>query len=92
MEYEETNAAHAKQMQTRRSAVVTNDIFVSFLHCKRKAFLLAAGTTGRPTDIETVLVDLEHIYRRQALGAVDVLQVDQDRLDVRWSSRGTSSE
>jgi predicted RecB family nuclease len=49
--------------------MVTDDIFVSFLHCNRKAFLRAAGTSGSPTDIETVLLDLGQSYRRQALKA-----------------------
>ena len=49
--------------------MVTNDIFVSFLHCNRKAFLRAAGTPGHPTDIETVLLDLGQTYRHQALEA-----------------------
>ena len=49
--------------------MVTNDIFVSFLNCKRKAFLRAAGTSGHPTEIETVLLDLGQTYRRQALEA-----------------------
>jgi predicted RecB family nuclease len=49
--------------------MITNDIFVSFLHCNRKAFLRAAGTPGHPTDIETVLLDLGQTYRRQALEA-----------------------
>jgi hypothetical protein len=47
--------------------VVTNDTFVSFLHCKRKAFLRAAGIDGQPTDIETVLLDRGRIYRRRAM-------------------------
>ncbi len=88
----EANAEHAKQLQTRRSAMVTNNIFVSFLHCKRKAFLLAAGTHGRPTDIETVLVELGHIYRQQALETFcapyreqDVLY-DPPRLEVTLKS------
>jgi hypothetical protein len=38
--------------------MVTNDIFVSFLHCNRKAFLRAAETPGHPTDIETILLNL----------------------------------
>ena len=67
-------------MLTRRSAVFTNDIFVSFLHCKRKAFLLATGTTGRPTDIETVLVEQGHIYQRQALEAFLAKYREQDVL------------
>ena len=47
--------------------MVTNDIFASFLHCNRKAFLRATGTSGNPTDIETVLVDLGQAYQDQAL-------------------------
>ena len=49
--------------------MITNDTFVSFLHCNRKAFLRAAGTSGHATDIETVLLDLGQTYRRQALQA-----------------------
>src|SRR5260370_41687876 len=49
--------------------MVTNDIFVSFLNCNRKAFLRAAGSPGDPTDIETVLLDLGQTYRRQAMEA-----------------------
>jgi predicted RecB family nuclease len=49
--------------------MITNDTFVSFLHCNRKAFLRAQGTLGYPTDIETVLLDLGQTYRRQALQA-----------------------
>jgi predicted RecB family nuclease len=47
--------------------VVTNDIFVSFLHCERKAFLLASGAYGHPAEIETVQLELERVYLRQAL-------------------------
>jgi predicted RecB family nuclease len=50
-----------------KDLMVTNDIFVSFLNCNRKAFLRAAGTPGHPTDIETVMLDLGRAYRRQAL-------------------------
>jgi predicted RecB family nuclease len=49
--------------------MVTNDIFESFLHCSRKAFLRATGTSGNPTDIETVLLDLGQAYQDQALQA-----------------------
>src|SRR6266851_5551429 len=49
--------------------MITNDVFVSFLHCNRKAFLRAAGTPGHPTDFETVLLDLGQTYRRKALEA-----------------------
>ena len=60
--------------------MVTNDNFVSFLHCHRKAYLLAAGSPGRPTDIETVLIDLGQIYRRQALEAFLAPYREQDVL------------
>jgi predicted RecB family nuclease len=49
--------------------LVTNDIFVSFLHCNRKGFLRAAGTPGHPTDLETVLLDLGQAYLNKALRA-----------------------
>jgi predicted RecB family nuclease len=52
-----------------RFPVLTNDTFASFLYCKRKAFLRAAGTPGRPPDIEMVLLDLERVYRYKALEA-----------------------
>ena len=68
--------------------MITNDTFVSFLHCNRKAFLRAAGIPGQPTDIETVLLDFGRVYRRQALKAFlapyreqDVLH-DPPRLEV----------
>lgn len=49
--------------------MITDDIFINFLNCNRKAFLRAAGIPGYPTDIETVLLDLGRVYRRQALEA-----------------------
>ncbi len=47
--------------------MVTNDIFVNFLHCDRKAFLRASGAQGQPAEIETIQHDLERAYLRQAL-------------------------
>src|SRR5260370_831235 len=55
--------------KTSGAPMVTNDTFVSLLHCNRKAFLRAAGAPGQPTDIETVLLNLGQAYRRQALEA-----------------------
>jgi predicted RecB family nuclease len=49
--------------------MVTNDIFVSFLHCNRKAFLRSTGIPGQPTDIETVMLDLGQTFHRRALQA-----------------------
>lgn len=60
--------------------MVNNDTFVSFLHCNRKAFLRAAGTPGHPPDIETVLLDLGHTYRRQAIEAFLVPYAAQEVL------------
>ena len=70
--------AVALSKSPQRFAVVTNDIFVSFLHCNRKAFQLATGATGQPTDIETVLIDLGHSYRRHALAAFLAKHREQD--------------
>ncbi len=60
--------------------MITNDVFVSFLHCNRKAFLRAAGTPGHPTDFETVLLDLGQTYRRKALEAFLAPYPSQDVL------------
>ena len=75
-------------LKPKRSPVITNDTFVRFLHCNRKAFLRAAGIPGQPADIETVLLDFGRVYRRQALKAFlapyreqDVLH-DPPRLEV----------
>lgn len=73
--------------------MVSNDIFVSFLHCKRKSFQRAAETPGRPADIETVMFDLDQGFRRRALeaflapyGARDILD-DPPSLEVALKSR-----
>jgi hypothetical protein len=49
--------------------MITNDLFAAFLHCKREAFLKAAGGVGEPTDFERVHLGLERVYREQALAA-----------------------
>ena len=58
--------------------MVTNDIFVSFWHCDRKAFLLAWGTPGHPAEIETVQLELERVYLRQALETFLAADGEQD--------------
>ncbi|MBI3464177.1 MAG: IS66 family transposase [Planctomycetes bacterium] len=58
--------------------MVTNDTFVSFLHCKRKAFLHSAGILGQPADIEAVFLDLGRVYRCQALEAFLATYREQD--------------
>src|SRR5262249_26772981 len=52
-----------------RTAVITNDIFVGSLNCKRKGFLKAAGGPGEPTDFEALHLALDRLYRQQALAA-----------------------
>jgi predicted RecB family nuclease len=47
--------------------MITNDTFVNFLHCSRKAFLKASGSPGELSDIERIEIDSERIYQRQAL-------------------------
>jgi hypothetical protein len=63
-----------------KSTVVTNDIFISFLHCNRKAFLRAAGTPGHPTDLETIMLALGQAFRRQALEVFLAPYPEQDVL------------
>src|SRR5712692_2089046 len=78
--------------------MITNDIFVSFLYCNRKAFLRTAGVPGRPTEIELVLLDLGQTYRRQALQAFlscyDAQDVSHDpvSLDQPLKSRAQVSQ
>ena len=48
--------------------MVTNDTFVSFLHCKRKAFLVSADTPGELPNAETVFLAQERLYLQRALG------------------------
>jgi predicted RecB family nuclease len=47
--------------------MISDQTFLSFLHCRRKAYLKAHGCPGEPADIETVQLDLARVYRRQAL-------------------------
>src|SRR5437868_6335990 len=56
-----------KSFLRRRPGMITNDTLTNFLHCRRKAFLKAAGSSGEVPDIERVQIDLGHIYRQQAL-------------------------
>jgi hypothetical protein len=50
--------------------VITNDMFLSFLHCPRKTHLKTHGSPGEPVDIEWVQLDLEGLYRQQALAEI----------------------
>jgi predicted RecB family nuclease len=47
--------------------MITDKTFRSFLNCRRKAFLQAAGSPGEQPDIERVQLDLDTLYRRRAL-------------------------
>lgn len=47
--------------------MITNDTFLSFLHCPRKAHLKTYGSLGEPVDIERIQLELERLYRQQAL-------------------------
>jgi hypothetical protein len=49
--------------------MITNDIFTSFIHCHRKAFLRNTGTTGQYTDFEIVMLDLGQTFRRLSIQA-----------------------
>ena len=47
--------------------MITNETFLSFLHCPRKAHLKTTGSPGEPTDIERVQLALEGLYGEQVL-------------------------
>jgi predicted RecB family nuclease len=47
--------------------MITDQTFISFLNCRRKAFLQAAGNRGEQADIERVQLDLDALYRRKTL-------------------------
>jgi predicted RecB family nuclease len=47
--------------------MITDRMFLSFLNCRRKAFLQTAGSPGERPDIERVQLDLDAFYRRRAL-------------------------
>jgi hypothetical protein len=47
--------------------MVTHDTFVSFLNCKRKAFLKAAGEAGDRSAFEEVHLGLARVYEQRAL-------------------------
>ena len=49
--------------------MITDRTFLSFLNCRRKAFLQTAGSPGEKPDIERVQLDIEALYRRKALEA-----------------------
>jgi predicted RecB family nuclease len=49
--------------------MITDRTFLSFLDCRRKAFLQTAGSAGEQPDIERVQFDLDALYRRRALEA-----------------------
>jgi predicted RecB family nuclease len=47
--------------------MITDRTFLSFLSCRRKAFLQTAGSPGEQPDIERVQVHLDALYRQRAL-------------------------
>jgi predicted RecB family nuclease len=50
--------------------MITDDVFLSHLNCKRKAHLKAAGLSGGRSDFEAVQLNLDRAYRQQALAAL----------------------
>jgi predicted RecB family nuclease len=49
--------------------MITDRTFLSFLNCRRKAFLQTAGSPGEQPAIERVQLDLDALYRQRALEA-----------------------
>lgn len=46
---------------------ITDDTLLSYLNCKHRAFLEATAFPGEQPDFERVQLDLDRLYRRQAL-------------------------
>src|SRR5262249_14572055 len=53
--------------RTAKMGIITNETLINHMHCRRKAFLKAAGTPGEPHDIERVQRDLDGAYIQRAL-------------------------
>ena len=53
--------------RTAKMGIITNETLINHLHCRRKAFLKAAGTPGELHDIERVRSDLDGAYIQRAL-------------------------
>src|SRR5947209_2230657 len=73
--------------------MISNEIFVSHLLCRRKAFLKQAGRSGEAAEVERVQAQLDKTYTRTALdwflarhGAGEVLR-DPPALDTALQSR-----
>ena len=68
--------------------MITDRTFISFLNCRRKAFLQTAGSPGEQPDIERVQFDLDTLYRQRALeaflGAYQPSDVVRDR--TSWAA------
>ncbi|MGE5754443.1 MAG: TM0106 family RecB-like putative nuclease, partial [Planctomycetaceae bacterium] len=47
--------------------IITNETLINHLHCRRKAFLNAAGAPGEVHEIERVRIDLDGAYIQRAL-------------------------
>src|SRR5690349_10020467 len=47
--------------------MVTDDIFISYLNCQRKAHFKAAGVSGERAEFEAVQLGMDRSYREQAL-------------------------
>jgi predicted RecB family nuclease len=73
--------------------MISNEVFVSHLFCRRKAFFKHAGQSGETAEIERVQVQLDKTYTRSALdwflarhGAGEVLR-DPPALETALHSR-----
>jgi predicted RecB family nuclease len=60
--------------------MITDQAFLSFLNCPRKAFLQEAGRPGERTDIEAVHLDMDALYLQRALEAFLVSRPPSDIL------------
>lgn len=52
---------------TTETIMITDQTFLSFLNCRRKAFLQTVGAPGERPPIEIVQLDIDALYRRRAV-------------------------
>src|SRR4051794_25918701 len=72
--------------------MISNEVFVASLNCRRKAFFKQAGQAGEGAEIERVLLQLDQTYARAALdwflGQHGEGEVQRDPPDLNTAIQG----
>lgn len=58
--------AYEQKEDNRDLAVITSDMLLDFLHCKRKASLKSVGSIGKQTDFEKISLEMDREYESHA--------------------------